>query len=516
MYKLIITFILFYSYNSYGQYGYYKDVVKFGQYFNSGTARVQALGGATASLGGDVSSITINPAGLGFFNKKVFSISHKSESISNKLNYISEISEFDKSFSNINNISIVLPLRSRQSSFRQGVFECNSCPKFNFGVSYNRLKDFTNERFYRGYNDNNSIIDYFLIDAQGVPLSLISNSQPISGIGILQEAYDHYIINPDLNLPGSYFSFIGGFPLQEERIINSGGISKFSISSALNFNDKFFFGFGANFYSINYVQNRIFKESNYEILNENGNWEFEGILDYLILNDYLKISGNGTSISFGLIIKPINQLNIGFNYESKTKYFLKEEIDSELETSYLNYYFQPEDTILGASISGTALSVTDYNFDLPSKLTIGSSYFFKKFGFISGDIDLINYTSSSMFSQDFSAFDDNQEIKNIYKTLAVNYRIGVEGRYKKFYMRAGYSFLTDPNRISGNIDNSKKRKSLGFGYLSNGINLDISYISTKEKSFLIPYTIYSNQPYADVSSLKNILLISLGIRVNNR
>ena len=121
-----------------------------------------------------------------------------------------------------------------------------------------------------------------------------------------------------------------------------------------------------------------------------------------------------------------------------------------------------------------------------------------------------------MFSQDFSAFDDNQEIKNIYKTLAVNYRIGVEGRYKKFYMRAGYNFLTDPNRIIGNVDNSKKRKSLGFGYLSNGINLDISYISTKEKNFLIPYPIYSNQPYADVSSSKNILLISLGIRVNNR
>ena len=49
-----------------------------------------------------------------------------------------------------------------------------------------------------------------------------------------------------------------------------------------------------------------------------------------------------------------------------------------------------------------------------------------------------------------------------------------------------------------------------------GINLDISYISTKEMSFLIPYTVYSNQPYADVSSSKNILLISLGIRVNNR
>ena len=121
-----------------------------------------------------------------------------------------------------------------------------------------------------------------------------------------------------------------------------------------------------------------------------------------------------------------------------------------------------------------------------------------------------------MFSKDFSAFNDNQEIKNIYKTLAVNYRIGIEGRYNKFYIRAGYNFLADPNRISDNIDNSKKRKSIGFGYLSNGINLDITYLSTKEKSFLIPYPIFSNQPIAEISSSKNVFLISLGIRINNR
>ena len=41
----------------------------------------------------------------------------------------------------------------------------------------------------------------------------------IPDIALLQEAYDHYLINPDLDLPGSYFSFIGGFPLQEEEII---------------------------------------------------------------------------------------------------------------------------------------------------------------------------------------------------------------------------------------------------------------------------------------------------------
>ena len=109
--------------------------------------------------------------------------------------------EFDK----INNVSIVLPVRKRSGFTTDAVFECKDCPKFNIGISHNVLKNFRNERYYRGYNDNNSIIDYFLYDAQGIPLSQISNSQPISGIGLLQEAYDHYLINPSSDLPGSYF-----------------------------------------------------------------------------------------------------------------------------------------------------------------------------------------------------------------------------------------------------------------------------------------------------------------------
>ena len=341
MNRLIRLVIIFVSFNSYGQYGYYKDVIKFGQYFNGGTGRVQAIGGASSSLGGDVSSISINPAGIGFFNKKVFSITYKSQSNKNTSNFISETSYYKKTFDNLNNISLLLPLRSQRSSYNQGLFECKTCPKLNFGISYNSLKDFTDERYYRGYNDNNSIIDYFLTDAQGVPFSLISNSEQISGISVLQEAYDHYLINPDNDLPGSYFSFVGGYPLQEERVINSGNISKFSISSALNFNDVFFFGLGANIYRIYYEQNRIYKESSFEILNENGDWEIEGILDYLILDDLLKITGNGTSLSLGMIIKPTDNLNIGINYESKTKYFMREEIDSELETKKKSRLSEP-------------------------------------------------------------------------------------------------------------------------------------------------------------------------------
>ena len=73
--KLLLTLLLLFHYNVNGQYGYYTDVLKFSHYFNGGSARIEGIGGATISLGGDVSSTSINPAGLGFFNKRIFFIS---------------------------------------------------------------------------------------------------------------------------------------------------------------------------------------------------------------------------------------------------------------------------------------------------------------------------------------------------------------------------------------------------------------------------------------------------------
>ena len=78
-------------------YGYYQDVLKFSHYFNGGSARVQAIGGASYSLGGDISSISLNPAGIGFFNKKIFSLSYNSKNIKNSSLFIGETSSSQSS-----------------------------------------------------------------------------------------------------------------------------------------------------------------------------------------------------------------------------------------------------------------------------------------------------------------------------------------------------------------------------------------------------------------------------------
>jgi len=521
---LSIVFFCPFSY-TFAQYGYYNDISRFAYSFDGGSARIQALGNAQTSLGGDISSISGNPAGLGFFNKSVFSFGYESNKINSNSAWISGKSsgnDYDKirltkSSNQLNNIAIVF--QTKKNNVNNDYYLCYDCPRISFGLSYTKMKDFGSSIRYSGFNNNNSIIDYFISEAQDVPLTQLSNSSPIQGIGILQEAYDHYLLNPVSNLNSTYYSFVGGYPLQDETIETSGNISQFSFSTGINIKDKFYLGGGLNIYSFKYARDRYYSETEFEILAEN-QWEREGILDYLYLNDFIKINGAGVSTSVGIIFKPINQLNIGISYNSKTNMILNEEGYSELETNYFDYYFEPEDTILQKTISSTAKNISKYKIITPSKFSIGSSFFYKKFGFITADIDLINYSSGKIQSYDFDAFYDNREITEIYKSLTINYRLGIEGRYNNFYIRLGYNFLNDAHNNAyqqiNTIENSRIKKSVGIGYLNNNFSIDITYMSSGYAENLRPYSYNGKEPVIQSDIVINSILISLGLNFNNR
>jgi hypothetical protein len=46
------------------------DALRYSWYIQQGTARQQAIGGAMGSLGGEISSSFVNPAGLGFYKNR--------------------------------------------------------------------------------------------------------------------------------------------------------------------------------------------------------------------------------------------------------------------------------------------------------------------------------------------------------------------------------------------------------------------------------------------------------------
>src|SRR5512137_2926767 len=51
------------------------DALRYSQIFYTGTARFMSMGGAFTALGGDLSTLTQNPAGLGVFRSSEISVS---------------------------------------------------------------------------------------------------------------------------------------------------------------------------------------------------------------------------------------------------------------------------------------------------------------------------------------------------------------------------------------------------------------------------------------------------------
>ena len=80
MRRIFTTVLLFTAtLMSYSQSLGYQDLaILFAQNDNNGTARFTAMSGAFGALGGDVSSIHINPAGLSVFSNSMFNATFNS------------------------------------------------------------------------------------------------------------------------------------------------------------------------------------------------------------------------------------------------------------------------------------------------------------------------------------------------------------------------------------------------------------------------------------------------------
>ena len=85
MKKILLFSLLGFSLNAFAQDP--DDVLKYSWFAPHGTPRSNALGGAMGSLGGDMSSSHINPAGLGFYKSSEFLLTSKFSNKTNSVDY---------------------------------------------------------------------------------------------------------------------------------------------------------------------------------------------------------------------------------------------------------------------------------------------------------------------------------------------------------------------------------------------------------------------------------------------
>jgi hypothetical protein len=496
-----------------------EDAIRMSWNVPSGTARNQAIGGAMGSLGGELTSLFVNPAGLGFYKTGEIVLTPGFSFAKTKGTFLGETNSSDKNNAfNLGATGVVWGYTDKGSRWASKAFS----------IGVNRIANFNKTIFYKGTNDYSSFSEplaneffnfYSSIKDQspGTPdATIIDNALNSPDVSLMtKQALYTYLI--DLDSSNGERTVISRAELantlnQQNRIATKGGITELAIGFAANMDDKLYFGGSLGVPIVNYERNQQLMETD---ANGSGNNEF----NHAIYEETYTSKGAGINLKLGLIFKPINQLRLGLAIHTPTLYGLKDNLSSSMETDI--------DTAAGSqkvfSVKSSDLLGTDpeFRYDLvsPWKFMISGSYVIheesdvrKQKGFITGDVEYVTHSSSRFSPADPSTSGDyydgvNQAIRDVYKG-AFNFRLGGELKFNTIMARLGFAWYGSPYDDK-ELKARKMNLSGGLGYRNKGMFVDLTYIQSLNRDVHFPYrlepprlNVYSNIK----ESIGNVLL----------
>jgi len=489
-----------------GTSSYHELAFLFSQYQYNGSARLQGAGNAQISLGGDISVALSNPAGLGFYRRSEVSFTPSFNAINSNSSYLGSQNNSNLNNFNIGNFGIVF--NKSKSEYETGAWRGGS-----FGVSFSKVNNFNQDVQYAGVNATNDIIDFFVTDAnlQNVDVDdLAGATQDAYYTFLLSEFADVFVNGSDTTaVPFYERTFFAEFPtdgfptVQSEILTTSGSQNQWSFSYGGNFNDTFYFGLGLGVSTINYNLSQFYLE-------EYPNAQNDVVVRSSISED-LQVNGNGINATVGFIVRPINQLTIGASLITPTWYALDERYLRTTQAEYnqfdlINYgdYFDANyDLIVNENAAFTAFyedddppvlnreSVAnelffDYTIRTPMRVNAGITYFIGKHGFLSGDIEWIDYSTSNIGATGISLEDENLLTRDLYQPV-VNWRVGGEWRLKSFRLRGGFAYFPDPYRDQTDISRDRVNITGGVGFRKSRWFADLAVVNTMYNSNYAPY-----------------------------
>jgi hypothetical protein len=400
----------------------------------NGTARFRAMSGAFGALGGDLSSININPAGAAIFSNNQIAVTLSSYNTKNNSNYFgTTTTEKDNSF-DLNQAGGVFVFNNGNSN--------SDWKKFSVAVNYDNVNNFNNSLFSAGTNPNNSVDNYFLSYADGVPLNVLENSSYGNLDHGAQQAflgYQGYIINPVSTDPNNtqYTSNVpaGGNYYHENTISSNGYNGKLSFNAATSYKDKLYLGINLNSHFTDYRRSSSFYEENSAPLTTNYT------VTNLRFNNELYTYGTGFSFQIGAIAKVTNEVRLGLAYESSTWYHLSDEFSQRLVAVSSATGVDDTNDVVDPRITNV---YAPYKLQTPSKLTGSFAYVFGKSGLISIDYAMKDYSNTKFKPENDSYFNDVNSYMNSVLDKTSEVRIGAEYKIEKLSLRAGYRYEQSP------------------------------------------------------------------------
>jgi hypothetical protein len=471
------------------------DALRYSQTFYNGTARFISMGGAFTALGADLSTISLNPAGIGMYRSMEVSITPQLyyNNMSSVFNG-TKSTDFKYNFG-LSQAGVVTNLISNNNS--------TGLINLNVAYSYVSKNNYYENTTIKGVSDNSSMADYWTALANG------SVSDNLSGGAAL--AYWTWLIDTipgDPTMYGTIFSNYGEntnsvYGQTIRRIITNEGYSgEHAFSIAGNYSNNIFFGATLGLNRIRYIGHYEHLESDDQDLNP----DFK---DFSYV-DHFEATGTGVSLKLGAILRPVEMLRIGFALHSPVIYRMHEYFYSGMVSD-----FDTPDVDGNYSYSEN-LDPLRYSYTLttPFRALAGVSLQLKKLGILSADYEFVDYRMArfSNASDDYTYYDENQGIKNVLKS-ASNIRLGAEVHLNSIYLRAGYGLYGSAfNKDEVNKDLSYNTISCGLGFRQQNFFFDLAFANMSSK---MKYYMYEDPPYlqpATLTSSRNTFTATLGFK----
>ena len=519
------------------------DALQLSQTDLRGTSRFQSMAGAFGALGGDLSTMSQNPAGIGVYRNSDLGITFSLDCNSVKSNS----DKVNETKFNVNNVGYVGAIR----------LDSETVPNLNFGFSYNRVKSFN--RSYKGgvANIPSSMSNYIAEEFVNVPgftsydlywdddfnpyfdgyapwAAITTFDMPTQNgsVGIINAYTDH--------MEGLFYNGTTG---NAYYLVNeSGHTDEYNIAFGGNVANKLYFGLDFGIVDIDFRSNQIYQEdltnayimvgedlygSDIDNVRTRANWQ---------LRNYLHSEGTGVNFKLGFIYKPTQALRFGLAFHTPTYYDMR---DTYYVEALLDAY--QHDELLYSAAKGS-----NDGYDYSSEYTLSTPWRFigsvagviGTSGIVSFDYEYVG--NQTMTLGDYRGnkdeyYDTNEhEIKSYFKPSHI-FRLGGEYRVNpNWSLRAGYSIKTsqvkkgvddyDYNIVTAGTnpsyqyDNTVHHLTCGVGYRYKSFYTDLAYMHQIRESVYNAFSPindevgYEPNVSADVKDNNNRISLTLGMR----
>jgi hypothetical protein len=494
-----------------------EDALRYSYYTQNGTARSMATGGAMTSLGGDLTSLFTNPAGLGFYKTGEYLITPGFVMNNNRNTFRGKENKNKQNAFGLGPTGFILggPSQGRRNNSKA------------FALGINQTVNFNNSLQYEGLNNFSSYTEQWVEQVAKSRLSLdnVLNA-PQYAFGAAPAVYTYLVdvdssgATPIVKGAPEYILDAGEAIRQQMSQRTRGGVYEVALGYAHNSSDKWFWGISAAMPIVYYNSQTDFREFDTSARTNNGFKQFH-------YSDELTTSGIGINGKLGVIYRPKEYIRLGISIHTPTFMSLRDKRASRLTADIEPP--QRTNSVESTLFTNNQPWSNNYNQRTPWKAAISASYVFREVqnvkrqrAFVTADVEYVHHRGSRFSPDTEEGFEASPEEQAYYKQLnnvvrgeykgAFNFKVGGELKFNILMARLGFAYYGNPYKDK-ELKANRMLLSGGLGYRHKGVFFDVTYVHAITKDVHFPYRLEDRaNTFAITNNRVGTIMATVGVK----